>query len=223
MKVNEALLQIRQTIQNPKKSANNPMFDRKYSDLNDVLTAVTDALPDNTSFTQPIIVKDDKPFSYLELHIITDQEERCVSSIPIIEAEGNKRTNKLQMLGQSITYLRRYQLQSFFGLGAEDTDGNDNQNVQQQSQGSYNRNNQQPQGRTNISNQANDAKKKMIKSRITELAKVLQMSVPDTFKKIQDQFPGLDFKSMTNDMADKVLIQINKDVKEAQDALAQLM
>ena len=129
------LLELRKNINNPVKNANNPFFRSKYTDLNEVLSVISEALPEGLSFVQPTRVTDTGA-TVLDLEFFTATESKVVSSIPVIEMDGGK-TNRLQMYGQSLTYLRRYLLVTYLGLGSEDNDGNTpqqqrNQPVRQQ-------------------------------------------------------------------------------------------
>lgn len=115
------ILELRNTINNPTKNANNPFFRSKYVDLNEVLSVVTEAMPDGLNFVQPTKIVDGQPI--LQLEFFTKNEDMVAAELPIIEVEGGK-TNRLQMFGQSLTYLRRYMLVTYLGLGADDQDGN---------------------------------------------------------------------------------------------------
>lgn len=213
MKANEALISIRKKIQNPEKKGQNKIFNSSYVELNDVLKVLSDSLPDQATFSQPVNIDRETGDSYIELHIITDEEEKTVSTMRVVEMEGNRGTNKLQMFGQSITYLRRYQLQSYFGLGAEDNDGNSDQN-QQQNSSNENQNSQSKQ-----SNLANKTKLNLINGRIEKLAEIMESTNKAITKILKERFPDVDFGNVTDDMADKMLIDLNKQIDEANQAV----
>ncbi|APX72693.1 ERF family protein [Companilactobacillus allii] len=214
MKISEALIEIRKNIRNPEKNGLNPMFNSSYPKLNDVLKAISDSLPEEATYSQPVNVDKITGNNYLELHIITDEEEKIVSNMQIVELEGNRSTNKLQMFGQSITYLRRYQLQSYFGLGADDNDG---------SGSNQDESDKESNGNSNHDIFANENKRKLLNNRIEKLSQIMDT----TNRKITDilisHFPDADFTNLTNEMADKILVDLNKQIDQANEALAQMV
>jgi hypothetical protein len=96
------------------KDANNPFFKSKYLSLNALLSTIEPVLlSNNLLLLQPI--EDGKVVT----RIISIGDGTEVKS----EIEIPKNADP-QKLGSAITYLRRYGLQSLFGLQAEDDDGN---------------------------------------------------------------------------------------------------
>lgn len=114
-----ALLKAQKEMSNPKKDATNPFFKSKYADLNAVREAVIPILNNNgITVLQPIIHKEGKNFvSTILLH---ESGESLESYTEIVY---NKQ-NDAQAQGSGITYARRYGLQSFVCVGADDDDGN---------------------------------------------------------------------------------------------------
>lgn len=223
MKVNDALISIREKIQNPEKKGQNPMFKSSYVELNDVLKVIADSLPDKASFTQPINVDKGTGDSYLELHIITDEDEKVVSTMKVVEMEGNRGTNKLQMFGQSITYLRRYQLQSYFGLGAEDDDGNSDRNQQPINNNRSTNNSQKYRSQPKQPSMANQTKRNLLNGRIEKLSEIMGVNTKVVVDILRGHFPDIiDFKNIDNDTADKMLIDLNKQIDEAKQAVDQM-
>ncbi|MFD1418431.1 ERF family protein [Companilactobacillus keshanensis] len=223
MKVNEALISIREKIQNPEKKGLNPMFKSSYVELNDVLKVIANSLPEQASFTQPINVDKETGDSYIELHIITDEDEKTVSTMKVVEMDGNRGTNKLQMFGQSITYLRRYQLQSYFGLGAEDNDGSSDQNQQQRNNSrSTNRSSQSQNSQSQRSNLASKTRLNLINGHIEKLAEIMGSTNKAMTKVLRSHFPNVDFQNITNDVADEMLVDLNKQIDEAKQAIVQM-
>lgn len=104
-----------------KKGASNPFFKSKYADLNSVLEAVKEALNSNgITILQPHFSNERGDFvSTVLLH----ESGEWISSETRLEVA---KKNDPQALGSSITYARRYGLQSLVGLPAEDDDGNAN-------------------------------------------------------------------------------------------------
>ncbi len=97
------------------KSASNPFFKSKYSDLNSVIDATDPALE------QVGLVYIDR---VVDLNLIAEiwdfESGECISStIPLIMTKQD-----MQQLGGAITYARRYARMALCGLQAVDDDGN---------------------------------------------------------------------------------------------------
>lgn len=114
-----ALLKAQTEMSNPKKDATNPFFKSKYADLNAVREAVIPILNNNGIVVlQPIKNIDGRNFvSTILLHETGEMMESFT------EIVYNKQ-NDAQAQGSGITYARRYGLQSFVCVGADDDDGN---------------------------------------------------------------------------------------------------
>jgi len=114
-----ALVKAQSEMSNPKKDATNPFFKSKYADLNAVREAVIPILNSNgISVLQPLVHKDGKNF--VNTILLHESGELMESYTEIIY---NKQ-NDAQAQGSGITYARRYGLQSFVCVGADDDDGN---------------------------------------------------------------------------------------------------
>ncbi len=114
-----ALLKAQQEMVNPKKANTNPFFKNKYAGLNEVLDAVVSVLNNNGIVVlQPMVHLDNKNF--VKTVLMHESGEMLESFTEIIY---NKQ-NDAQAQGSGITYARRYGLQSFVSVGAEDDDGN---------------------------------------------------------------------------------------------------
>lgn len=114
-----ALVKAQSEMSNPKKGNTNPFFKSKYADLNAVREAVIPILNDNgISVLQPIIHKDGKNF--VNTILLHESGELLESFTEIVFSK----TNDAQAQGSGITYARRYGLQSFVCVGADDDDGN---------------------------------------------------------------------------------------------------
>ena len=113
-----ALLNAQGEMSNPKKGATNPFFKSKYADLNAIREAVIPTLNDNgISVLQPIVHIEGKNFvKTILLHESGDFLES------VTEIIYNK-VNDAQAQGSGISYARRYALQSFVCVGADDDDG----------------------------------------------------------------------------------------------------
>lgn len=98
-----------------KKDAANPFFKSKYADLGAVIEVCKEILnSNNIVYLQPII---EGSVQTILIHTsgewIADEGTRIIS----------KNENDPQAQGSAITYARRYGLQSFLGIPAEDDDG----------------------------------------------------------------------------------------------------
>lgn len=114
-----ALLKAQSEMSNPKKGATNPFFKSKYADLNSIREAVIPTLNENgISVLQPIVHVDEKNF--VKTILLHESGEFLESITEIIY---NKQ-NDAQAQGSGISYARRYALQSFVCVGADDDDGN---------------------------------------------------------------------------------------------------
>ncbi len=113
-----ALLKAQSEMSNPKKESTNPFFKSKYADLNSIREAVIPILNSNgISVLQPIVHQDNKNFVKT---ILLHESGECLESLT--EIIYNK-INDAQAQGSGISYARRYSLQSFVCVGADDDDG----------------------------------------------------------------------------------------------------
>lgn len=112
-----ALLKAQQEMGNAKKSATNPFFKSKYSDLNSVREAVMPLLNENGIIVlQPMVTIDG--FEYVKTILLHESGETIESFTKIL----CKAQNDPQAYGSGVTYARRYGLQSLVCIGAEDDD-----------------------------------------------------------------------------------------------------
>jgi len=113
-----ALLKAQSEMSNPKKGATNPFFKSKYADLNAIREAVIPILNANgISVLQPIVHVDNKNF--VKTILLHESGELMESLTEIIY----NKVNDAQAQGSGISYARRYSLQSFVCVGADDDDG----------------------------------------------------------------------------------------------------
>ena len=112
-----ALLKAQQEMGNAKKSATNPFFKSKYSDLNSVREAVMPLLNENGIIVlQPMVTIDG--LEYVKTLLLHESGETIESFTKIL----CKAQNDPQAYGSGVTYARRYGLQSLVCIGAEDDD-----------------------------------------------------------------------------------------------------
>lgn len=113
-----ALLKAQTEMSNPKKGSTNPFFKSKYADLNSIREAVIPVLNLNgISVLQPIVHTDGKNF--VKTILLHESGELMESLTEIVY----NKINDAQAQGSGISYARRYALQSFVCVGADDDDG----------------------------------------------------------------------------------------------------
>lgn len=113
-KIAPALLKAQKEIGAAKKGSSNPFFHSKYADLGAVMEACKDALNENG-----IIVLQPVMGEMLETVLVHESGEWMKSETKII----CKQENDPQAQGSAISYARRYGLQSFLFIPADDDDG----------------------------------------------------------------------------------------------------
>lgn len=206
MSINQIIIEVRKNIRSPEKNGINPVFNTKYADLNAVLEVVNEAMPEGTTFTQPIKIGPNGE-TMLVLTIWTDTLSEDVSSIPLLEAAGNKRTNELQMMGQAITYLRRYQLKSFFGLKDDDNDGNRTSNISSKNKPHKNRESDKKINTNNdpISEGMNQQLIRMIQ----EVADIWGSSAQDIYDQLKSKYHFENLMLITQGFAQELLVYLN--------------
>lgn len=113
-----ALLKAQTEMSNPKKGSTNPFFKSKYADLNSIREAVIPVLNSNgISVLQPIVHLEGKNF--VKTILLHESGELMESLTEIVY----NKINDAQAQGSGISYARRYALQSFVCVGADDDDG----------------------------------------------------------------------------------------------------
>ena len=118
-KISSALLKAQTSMGNAIKESSNPFFKSKYADLNSVREACLPLLNSNgITALQPMVNKDGK--NYINTILLHESGEFLSSLTEIIYSKQND----AQAQGSGITYARRYGLQSFVNIGADDDDGN---------------------------------------------------------------------------------------------------
>lgn len=117
-KISAALLKAQMGMGNAVKDSSNPFFRSKYADLNSVREACIPLLNSNgISAIQPMVSKDGK--NYINTILLHESGEFLSSYTEIVYSKQND----AQAQGSGITYARRYGLQAFVNIGADDDDG----------------------------------------------------------------------------------------------------
>jgi hypothetical protein len=113
-KLSAALLKAQASMSNAIKDSKNPFFKSSYANLNSVREAVTPALNANgITVLQPI------NGDIVETILMHESGEYLMSHTRIV----TNKENDAQNYGSAISYARRYGLQSFLSIGADDDDG----------------------------------------------------------------------------------------------------
>jgi hypothetical protein len=117
-KIAPALLKAQSLMGAALKGSKNPYFKSNYADLGAVLEACKEHLNSNgITILQPI--GKNEHGTYVETVLLHESGEFITSITPVIFSKENDP----QAQGSAITYGRRYGLQSFISLPAEDDDG----------------------------------------------------------------------------------------------------
>ena len=113
----KALVNAQKNLGVALKDAKNPFFKSKFADLSAVIDAALPALnAEGISVLQPTTTVDGKPV--VQTTLLHSSGEFLSSNTDIICAKQNDP----QAYGSAISYARRYGLQSFVSLKAEDND-----------------------------------------------------------------------------------------------------
>lgn len=114
MNIYQKLHKVKTQIGTIKKDSKNPFFKSNYLSLNGLLSAVEPLLEENgLLLLQPI--KD----GFLRTEIIDIESAEVIHSEILLPS-----LNDPQKLGSSVSYFRRYTLESLMGLASVDDDGN---------------------------------------------------------------------------------------------------
>lgn len=119
MTIYDKLLLVQAEMGSIKKTTSNTFFKNRYADINDILEVVKPVLCNHgLVLTQPIEFDFEKGAIISSIVTDTETSESIRSSLLLTLLPDP------QKLGSSITYYRRYTLQSLLALQAEDDDGN---------------------------------------------------------------------------------------------------
>ncbi len=111
------LLEAQKKIASIKKGKENPFFKSKYADINSYIEEVKPILNNcGLIILQPLTIRDGK--MAIKTIIVDDNGEEIASVVKLPENPDP------QKMGAIITYFRRYAIQSFLFLQAEDDDAN---------------------------------------------------------------------------------------------------
>jgi len=97
----------------------------KYATLGNCIDAAKAPLANNGLSVSQLLGSNDKGESTMQT-VLAHQSGEYISSIcvmPIAKLAGGGSNNPAQVMGASITYMRRYQYAAIIGLAQDDTDG----------------------------------------------------------------------------------------------------
>lgn len=120
-----ALAKAQGKMHGAKKDSANPFFKSRYADLNSVWEACREALSENGLAVVQTVRERETGDICLHTTLGHASGQWMASSMPI-RIKGDGKNNELQMLGSSLSYLRRYSLAALVGVAPadEDDDGN---------------------------------------------------------------------------------------------------
>ncbi len=112
------LLAVQKEVEAIKKDSKNPFFKSNYFDINTLIKELKPLLnKEGLVVLQPLATIDGGPA--IETIVYDAESGENISNIVVIPENVDA-----QKMGSAITYFRRYALQSFFFLQAEDDDAN---------------------------------------------------------------------------------------------------
>src|SRR3990167_5458673 len=117
------LLNVQKEVGAITKDSTNPFFKSQYFDINGLLAALKPILnEEGLVVLQPLTEVNGK--LALETLVIDEESGEQIRSITVLPENPDP-----QKMGSAITYFRRYALQSFFLLQAQDDDANSTKEV----------------------------------------------------------------------------------------------
>lgn len=244
-KLVKSLISFRLKLEQP-KAVDNPYFDSKYTNLEGIIDAADSAFKklaaeDGLTFTQELTsnVQDQTVSVSTTIFHISGQ---MITYAPYTVPVGK---NNAQGYGSSGTYAKRQSLSAALGITSDiDDDGNYSSNNNQQqkgyrnnSQGSY-KNTTKPNNYSNSGKKNNQNKKRnysnsqngnsgkgqitnemfdAIRIKIKDAAHAWQSSDNDIYDVLRKKFDIKDFNHIDNNMAQSVLVYLNRFIKAAKD------
>ena len=116
----QKLLEVQKEVGAVSKDSENPFYNSKYFDINKLLEVVKPVLSKHGVVLMQPLTSDAEGKITLTTMLMNsdDAQDNLAFTTPITQM------NDAQKTGASVTYFRRYALQSILGLQAEDDDGN---------------------------------------------------------------------------------------------------
>ena len=186
------LLEIQKEIGAISKDSTNPFFHSSYFDINKLLSVVKPILnKHDLVLLQPLTNVDGKPAIKT---IIRNSEDGIEDTITLPE------NTDPQKMGSSITYFRRYAIQSMLGLEAEDDDGNFGAKKSTEKKDNFDQSLPDKPYTPSTTNTASEKQVKLIKDKATpiELKKV-----EDFYKKSVDSFTSAEASQTIKQLLEK--------------------
>lgn len=114
------LFEVQKELEPVTKNKNNPFFKSKYADINAFIEMVRPILlKHRLVLLQPLSTTENGVPAITTMLLDCETGEKIQDTTPIITNEQDP-----QKMGSAITYYRRYALQSFLFIQAEDDDAN---------------------------------------------------------------------------------------------------
>lgn len=116
--ISKKLLAVQKEVGAISKDSSNPFFKSNYFDINKLLAELKPILnKEGLVLLQPLSTIDGR--AAIETIVIDPESGENITNTTVIPENPDP-----QKMGSAVTYFRRYALQSFFALQAEDDDAN---------------------------------------------------------------------------------------------------
>lgn len=243
-KLIKSMISFRSKLEQP-KTVDNPFYNSKYVNLESIIDAADLAFKglaseDGLTFTQELtsdVQNQTVSVSTTIFHVSGQMITYGPYTVPVGK-------NNAQGYGSSGTYAKRQSLSAALGITSDaDDDGNYSSTNNQQQQGYQNNNNQNSynDGSNNYSNSSKKNKQNQkksysnnqsnntgngqisnemfdaIRAKIKDAAHAWQSSDNDIYDVLRKKFDIKDFNHIDNNMAQRVLVYLNRFIKAAKD------
>ncbi|MGM9924226.1 MAG: ERF family protein, partial [Bacillus sp. (in: firmicutes)] len=210
IEIAKALSKFQSEVENPKNSANNPMFKSKYAPLDVVINTIKPVLAKNgLSYLQSTGSSED---NIILTTLVMHESGEWIETDPLIlpgyqMRKGGGKEFNAQGAGSSITYARRYQLTAALGISSEDDDdGNGASGRYEQPKGNYSTNTSSNQNKApGGQNKASDKQNKMIKAKMNAIAKGAGQNIEAVEVSLQNKLGCDSLKDLSAATASKAI------------------
>lgn len=193
----KSLVAANKSVKNPQKNAINPHFKNRYATLDAVIEAYKESyLKNGISVLENPKTEDGR--IGVEITLLHESGQ-FITHDPFMLPPGK---NDAQGHGSSITYARRYALSAVMNIAADEDDDSNNASDNNQKQNSQ----QQKPPAANNSNLLTDAQVKLIKTKISIIAKNTGKEQLAVYKGAQDNLGiSKSTRELTKSEASKVI------------------
>lgn len=211
-----ALAKAQGEIKPALKDSNNPYYNSKYADLNSVWVSCREPLSRNQLSVIQTISSSSENMDLITtlVHSSGQWIKSCIPiSLPSADTEldkygKTKKINKLQLLGSTLTYLRRYALSCIVGIS---TDEDDDGNIYSEQENNKN------DKKNNISTKLNIEIKMTTKENWLELNKLLDSCDIEFSESVNNYLRSIEvcsFSDMDFDLFEKIRNKCIKHISE---------